>query len=171
MKSGRYNLRVVSLIATCGIIWLLLSGYFDALLLGFGLLSCLLSVWTAAAMGIIDREGHPIHLLPRTLTYWPWLLYQIVMANIDVTRRILDPKLPISPTMVRIDGRRFSDLGMVVYANSITLTPGTLATSLNDNEIEIHSLTREGAAKVKRGTMGRWVDALVRDSDPAREYD
>ncbi len=83
-------------------VWLLLSGFFEPLLLGLGVVSCLVVVLIAHRMDVIDREGHPIHLGWRIVIYWFWLALEIVKANIDVARRILDPKLPIQTVLIRI---------------------------------------------------------------------
>jgi hypothetical protein len=56
-------------------------------------------VWFARRMDMVDHEGHPIHLGPKALFYWPWLLKEIVKSAWDVSKIILHPKLPISPTL------------------------------------------------------------------------
>lgn len=142
-------------------LWLLLSGFFKPLLLGLGLVSCAFVVRIALRMDVVDREWYPIHLLfTRVFFYWPWLLKEIAKANIDVTRRILDPRLPISPTLVRVKASQRSDIGRVTYANSITLTPGTVAIDLQRDEIVVHALTREAAAALEGDEMDRRVRVL-----------
>jgi multicomponent Na+:H+ antiporter subunit E len=90
------------------------------------------------------------------------LLWQIVLANVDVAKRILDPRLPISPTMITLKPTQRSEIGQVIYANSITLTPGTVTTSLSDGVLEVHALTRENADALLAGDMDRRVTALER---------
>lgn len=142
-------------------LWLSLSGFFKPLLLGLGLVSCVFVVRIALRMDVVDREWYPIHLLfTRLLFYWPWLLKEIAKANIDVTRRILDPRLPISPTLVRLKASQRSDIGRVTYANSITVTPGTVSIDLQRDEIVVHALTREAAAALEEGEMDRRVRVL-----------
>jgi multicomponent Na+:H+ antiporter subunit E len=94
------------------------------------------------------------------LLYWPWLLWEIVKANWDVAKIIANPSLPISPTMMRVRASQKTDLGKAIYANSITLTPGTLSVGLEGDEITIHALTRAGADGVVEGTMDRKVTEL-----------
>lgn len=156
MKIG----RALSLAATLAVLWLLLSGHYTPLLLGFGAGSVLLVVWLAARMDLVDHEGHPLHLTLRIIPYWLWLIKEIVKSNIDVIRRVLDPRLPISPTVRWVKASETSDLGKAIYANSITLTPGTVSIDVQGDHIEIHSLTREGAEAVEEGTMDRKVAAL-----------
>ena len=141
-------------------VWLLLSGFFEPLLLGLGVLSCVIVVLIAHRMDVIDREGFPIHLGWRILTYWVWLAVEIVKANLDVARRVLDPRLPIHPLLVRVKASQASQLGQVIYANSITLTPGTVSMLLDGGEILVHAIAREMAEDLEGGEMDRRVTAV-----------
>ena len=142
-------------------VWLLLSGFFDSLLLlGLGVLSCVIVVLIANRMDVIDHEGVPIHLGWRILTYWLWFTVEIVKANLDVARRILDPKLPIYPVLVRVKASQASELGQVIYANSITLTPGTVSILVEDGEILVHAIAKELAEDLESGEMDRRVTAV-----------
>lgn len=138
-------------------LWLLLSGHYVPLLFGLGALSALLVVTIALRMDVLDHEGHPIHLTPKALVYWPWLLWLIVKSNIDVARRIVSPRMPISPTIIRLKASQKTELGKVIYANSITLTPGTVSINVENNQIKVHALTKEAAAALRRGDMDRRV--------------
>ncbi|MFQ6018848.1 MAG: Na+/H+ antiporter subunit E [Kiloniellaceae bacterium] len=141
-------------------LWLLLSGHSEALLLALGVVCCLAVVLIARRMDVIDREGHPIHLGWRALVYWPWLAWQIVEANIDVARRIVDPSLPVSPRLIRVKTSQGSELGQVIYANSITLTPGTVSVQVAERSILVHALAAAPAAGLKAGEMDRRVTAM-----------
>jgi len=153
-------LRALSLTAVLSTFWLLLSGRFEPLLLGFGVASALIAVVIALRMDVVDQEGHPIHLTPQFIVYWLWLAKEIVKANIDVARRIWHPALPISPVMRRLPLGKCTVLGKVIYANSITLTPGTVTTDVGDDVIEIHALTFEAADALSDGDMERRVRRL-----------
>jgi multicomponent Na+:H+ antiporter subunit E len=120
--------------------WLALSGHYTPLLLGFGVASCTLVVYLATRMDVVDREGVPFHVTGRLLLYLPWLMKEILVANLEVARVILDPKLPISPRIVLFHGSQRTDLGRAIYANSITLTPGTITTGVEGQEFQIHAL-------------------------------
>jgi multicomponent Na+:H+ antiporter subunit E len=144
-------------------VWLLWSGHYSfdhMLVLGLGVVSCVFVVYMANRMDIVDEEGHPIHLLFQLLLYIPWLLWAIVKANIDVAKRVLNPSLPISPCMVRIKATQKTDLTRVIFANSITLTPGTVSVELVGDDILVHALTREAAEDVQSGDMDRRVTSL-----------
>ncbi len=140
--------------------WLLLSGYFTAFLMGAGLACALAVVWFARRMDVIDQEGHPIHLGWRSLYYWPWLTAQVGKSAWEVARIIVHPSLPISPTLVRVRPTQKTDLGLVVHANSITLTPGTISVEVGADEILVHALTRDGADDVSNGAMDKRVTAF-----------
>ena len=138
-----------------------MSGIFDPLILILGVLSCVLVVVIAMRMDVVDHEAVPVHLTFSALVYWPWLLWEIFKANIDVTKRVLFPSAGISPTMVRIRATQKTDLGLVTFANSITLTPGTISIELeNDGHILIHALSREATVGLEGGEMDRRVTAM-----------
>lgn len=145
-------LRAASLAVFLSLLWLLLSGHWsDPLLLGLGAASVLLVVFIARREEVADREGYPVHLVPRAVLYWPWLLKEIVVANIDVAKAILRSPMAIAPTVFTVTGSQKSELGRVIYANSITLTPGTITTRVDGDHLQIHSLT--------------WIDVDGREED------
>lgn len=138
-------------------IWLLLSGHYTPLLLSLGVLSTLFVVLLAIRAELIDREMQPVLLKPSVLLYWAWLGGQIIKANIDVTRRILSPGLPISPYVVRVRAAQKTALGRVTYANSITLVPGTVTIDVAGDLLTVHALTMDAAAEIECGDMNRRV--------------
>lgn len=155
-------LRTLSVWATLFLFWLLLSGLYTPFLVAAGA-GCAAAVTAIALrMRLVDAEGHPIHLGVRAFCwYWPWLLKEIVKSAWQVTRVILHPKLPISPRVVRFRPSQRSDLGLVVHANSITLTPGTICIEASRDEFVVHALTAEGAASLVTGNdMDRRVARL-----------
>jgi len=151
--------RPVSLVVSLYLFWLLLSGFFTPFLMAAGLGSAVAVVWVARRMNVVDPEGHPIHLGPKVLLYWPWLLKEIVKSAWTVSRIIMDPKLPISPTLVRFKPTQKSDVGLVIHANSITLTPGTITIEAGPNEFLVHGVTRAVAEGAVDSEMDRRVSA------------
>jgi len=142
-------------------IWALWSGHFEWLLLGLGLLSAAATVALGARMGIVDEEALPLRFGVRAVRYLPWLLLQIVKANFDVARRVLSPRLSIAPRLVRVRARQHSAAGRAVFANSITLTPGTVTVDVEGEDLLVHALTAEAAQAVLDGEMNRrvaWMD-------------
>jgi multicomponent Na+:H+ antiporter subunit E len=144
-------------------VWLVLSGHYTALLVGLGVLSSLFVVLLATRAELVDREVVLVLLKPRALLYWLWLGREVVRSNIDVTLRILDPKMRISPNVIRVKATQRTELGQVTYANSITLVPGTVAMSVEADEITVHALTRDVAADLQRGEMDRRITDMERD--------
>jgi len=132
-----------------------MSGIYEPLILSFAVVSCAFVTWIAHRMDVVDHEGHPIHLTWRALIYWPWLLWEIVKSNIDVARIIINPRLPISPRVITVKASQRDELGHVIYANSITLTPGTVSLNLIDHHIEVHALNEAFAAGLESGEMDR----------------
>jgi multicomponent Na+:H+ antiporter subunit E len=154
MKNTSY---AISSAAVLFVFWLLLSGYFTVFLVTMGALSAVAIVALGRRMEVIDREGHPIDMGWRVLGYWPWLLKEIAKSAWDVSRIIVDPRLPISPRLVRAKTTQKTAVGVVTYANSITLTPGTISVDVRAGEILVHALTRESAAGLLEGEMDRRV--------------
>jgi multicomponent Na+:H+ antiporter subunit E len=141
--------------------WLLLSGHYTPLLLSFGVGSSVLVVYLSMRMDVVDREGVPLHLGGRLWMYIPWLLKEILVANVVVAKIILSPNMKISPRMVVFHGTQRTDLGRVLYANSITLTPGTITTGVEGQELQIHALTAADLETNEEDEMDRrcsWVE-------------
>ena len=105
--------------------WILLSGIFDALHLGAGLI-CSAIVALISHDLFVKEGGLSFDKFRRLLIYIPWELWQIVLANLDVAYRVLHPKMPIDPGVIEFETTLRSDFALVTMANSITLTPGTI---------------------------------------------
>jgi multicomponent Na+:H+ antiporter subunit E len=146
-------MRMASLAVVLFLFWLALSGHYTTFLVGAGAACAVLCVFIAARMGVVDAEGHPVHLLRGALTYFPWLWWEIAKSAWAVTKLILNPRLPISPTMTQVAATQNTSVGVASYANSITLTPGTITTGVKGNILTVHALTRDGALDLEGGGM------------------
>lgn len=145
------------------VFWLLLSGIYSPFLVTAGLCSTLAIFLLARRMKLLDHEGFPAHLLGKVLfSYWPWLLKEIMKSAWAVTKCILSPRLPIFPALVEFAPTQKTDLGLVIHANSITLTPGTIAVEVAPGRFLVHALTREGAASLAGSEMDRRCADLER---------
>jgi len=154
-------LHAISLGTVLAVLWMLMSGIFEPLLLGLGVASVLLTVWIAHHMDVVDHEGHPVHLGLRGLFYFPWLFFEIVKANLDVAKIILSPKMNIQPHIFKTKASQVSDVGLTTYANSITLTPGTVTIAMNnDTTFEVHALTVAAREGVETLEMDRRCTAM-----------
>lgn len=141
--------------------WLLLSGMFTPFLITAGIGSAIAVVLLSRRMDVADHEGHPVHLAwVAVLSYWPWLFKEIVKSAWDVTRRVLHPALPISPALVEFRPTQKTDVGLVIHANSITLTPGTISIEVEQDRFLVHALTREAGAGLAGSEMDRRCTAL-----------
>ncbi len=153
-------MRVVSLFVVLVVTWLLLSGHYSVFLLTLGVLSSLLVLTLSWRMGIVDAEGHSVHLLLRAVRYWSWLAWEIGKANFDVARQIVNPKLDINPSLLRVRTSQRTGVGRATYANSINLTPGTVSLRVTDQDIEVHALSAQTAQKLRGGEMDRRVTQM-----------
>ncbi len=152
--------HAISVGIVLAVLWLLLSGHYGPLLLTFGVLSCVLVAHLTLRMEVADEKSHAVRLTSRAVVYWAWLIVEIVKANLSVARIILHPKLPISPTMVRVRATQRSDVALATYANSITLTPGTVTTGLTGDELVVHALTHAGAQDLVSSDMDSRVTRM-----------
>lgn len=154
-----------SLITLIGLFlfWLLLSGMFEPFLLAAGLGSSIAVLLFARRLDIIAGATRPNDLnWPRFIAYCPWLIKEIMVAAWDVTKRILHPQMPISPTMVEFSPLQTTDTGLVIHANSITLTPGTISVEVEPGRFLVHALSREGGASLAGSEMDQRCASLER---------
>lgn len=152
--------HTISLAFILIVFWILNSGHYDALLLSLGVVSIVIVVSIARRMDVIDHESQPLHLTIHMPGYWLWLAKQIIQANIMVTYHIWRGNNTISPTQINLKASQKTDMGKVIYANSITLTPGTVAVDLVDDNITVHALTRQTADDLLSGEMDKRVSRL-----------
>jgi multicomponent Na+:H+ antiporter subunit E len=157
-------MQIFRLTVTMVALWLLLSGLLKTQLIILGVLSVLLVVWLASRMRVVEHQGQPIYFrFFHILGYWGWLGWQIILSNIDVTKRVWSRDLDIKPALKIVSATPDTELGRVVYANSITLTPGTTAITFTpDDDILVHALHEDGIDELEAGEMvGR-----IRDVEP-----
>jgi multicomponent Na+:H+ antiporter subunit E len=152
--------RSLILFVTLMAVWLLFSGHYNATLITYGVLSCLGVVALMAHLQILDEEALPTHLAFRAFFYVPWLFKEIILSNLAVARVILTRNLPIHPRILRIDASQKTDVGQVIYANSITLTPGTVTLDVRHGKFLVHALTRDSADGLLSGEMDLRVSRL-----------
>lgn len=153
--------RTLVLGAALAGLWLLLSGYFDKpLLLIFGALSVILCVFLAMRAGVLDFEGVPTGLMPRVFGYWWWLFVEIGKANLVVARQAIAIEPKLSPKLLKIVSPTKTNAGLATFANSITLTPGTVTVDLEPGYMVVHALTEALADEAAIADMGRRVAAL-----------
>ena len=140
------------------ILWLLMSGHYSILLISLGITSCAFCVYVAQRANIIDNEGLPLFFFPRILNYLLWLFKEIFNSNIATAKVIITDK--IDPEIFTIKVSQNSDVGKATYANSITLTPGTVTTQIDKNTFEVHALNSDFGDDLRNGEMDKKVSWL-----------
>ncbi len=137
-------------------IWLLLSGMFVPFLLAAGFCCAIAIKLFSRRLNAIAEETEVLELnWVKLVAYYPWLIKETVLAAWDVSKRILNPRLPISPALVEFAPSQKTDLGLVIHANSITLTPGTISVEVEHGRFLVHALTEEGALSLAGSEMDR----------------
>ncbi|MEO0230101.1 MAG: Na+/H+ antiporter subunit E [candidate division WOR-3 bacterium] len=146
------------------LVWIVLTGTIrpDELATGF-LISALLALFT---FRLFTTEGlknlHPKKVILGILYIFPFMLWQMVKANLDVAYRVIHPKRPIKPGIVKVKTQMKSDLGKLLVANSITLTPGTFTMMVDGDDMLIHWIDVktddiEKASKMIPGVFEKWL--------------
>lgn len=161
-KPSKHKKQFLRLIITLGVLWCLLSAMFVPLQLSLGLISILIVAFISVQMGVLAHQGQPLYFrIYYVLKYCVWLVGQILLSNLDVVRRIAHPSLPVKPLLKAISANQSTELGRVIYANSITLTPGTVAINIAKNgDVLVHALHEDAIFELEKGDMGRRVCEL-----------
>jgi multicomponent Na+:H+ antiporter subunit E len=125
--------------AACLLTWIMLTGTLaaDELLTG-----CLVGLVVVVASGSRLALLSGLRMTPLApfymVRYLAYFFTQLALSNFDVARRIVSPDLPINPSLVEVSTGLSSDLGRMLLANSITLTPGTLTVEAKGDRMLIH---------------------------------
>ncbi|MEP1445993.1 MAG: Na+/H+ antiporter subunit E [Paraglaciecola sp.] len=154
------NKHIISLFLILAILWLFNSGMYTPLPIALGLVSIGFVIWLSLRMGIIDDESQPLQLSRKLPAYYFWLIKKIIQSNIDVVLLVWRGNGAISPCVASIPIGQQSEIAKVIYANSITLTPGTVAMNIENDRVQIHSLTTHSMEELQQGDMARQVNRL-----------
>jgi multicomponent Na+:H+ antiporter subunit E len=142
-------------------LWLLMSGHYTYLITSLGVISCLFCVYLAKRANLIDDEGLPLFFLPRLLNYLLWLFKEIFNSNIGTAKAIITGD--INPEIFIVKSSQNTDVAKVTYANSITLTPGTVTIQINKDKFEVHALNSDFGNDVRSNVMDKKVKWLEGD--------
>jgi len=154
--------HTINLFLTLAVFWLLNSGHNSTLILLLGTASIVLVLIIVRKMDVVDQESLPLYFPLNIFSYYLWLIKKIIQANITVVKHIWLGKDSISPTLKKIKISQKTDVGKAIYANSITLTPGTLTIDLVGDEIIVHALLNQDVESLRAGEMDRRVSMLER---------
>lgn len=155
-------MRALFLVLLLGVYWALLSGQFDnTWLITAGALCILFVLWLAGRMGLVDDEGAPARYALQLVLYVPYIIWQVLLANWDVLKRIWAPDLSaIDPRMIKVPYSTREGFVTTTYCNSITLTPGTVTVEVGERELLIHCLTKDGEDSFADPDMERHAKRL-----------
>ena len=151
-------IRATILFGILMVVWLLMSGHYTPLVTGLGVVSVGFATWMAVRINGHDREGLPFHLMAGLPGYILWLFREIAVSNISTIRLILVGQA--DPVLFRVPYTQKTAAGVATYANSITLTPGTVTVEITEGEFLVHAVSRELADDVKSGGMDEKVTRI-----------
>ena len=153
------------------VLWIILSGKFDVFHLAAGLLTIGIVAWLQSFLVPMRGENEPrLRLIP-VLFYIPWLFWQMVLSAVFVARLILWDREEIDPRIVVFRSNQPSVVHHTVFANSITLTPGTLTVDLQGDRYLVHAICARTENELLNGPMARKVarlSGLEMDAQPVR---
>ena len=152
------NAKSITLFIVLFGFWLLMSGYYTPLILSLGVISCLLCVYLTIKGKFLDNETLPIYFFPRLIQYTLWLIKEILKSNIQTAKVIIMKSE--EPELFSVKATQKTDEGKVTYANSITLTPGTVTTQIKNDIFEVHALTKDFGDDVRSSEMDKMVTWL-----------
>ena len=157
----KHLISALGLFATLLVTWLLWSGLYKPLLLGLGAFSCILCLYLAHRIGFF-QQASGLHIITRLPKSWAWLLVEIVKSSIDVAKVVLNPTLPISPSVIDMKAQPKGEIGQAILGNAITLSPGTMTIDVYNGNLKIHCLTRDSAESLLSGEANQLTAALTK---------
>jgi len=154
------KLRTIGIAIVLSILWLLLSGIYTPMIIGLGFGSVLLVVFIIRRMDAQDDDRVELSLSPiRLVKYLAWLMVEIAKANWNVTKIILAREIPKKQHLFSIPYTQKTDLAQVMFANSITLTAGTITVETEPDRFLIHALAYSDDDPVALADMDARVTA------------
>jgi len=152
--------HTILLSLTLAIFWLANSEHYTSLMLLLGFISIASVLYVAHRMDVVDHEAQPLHLTFKLPGYYAWLIKEIFLANILVVKHVWLGNKSISPVFATITASQKTEMGKVIYANSITLTPGTVTVDIEGDQFLVHALLRESIKDLEAGEMDKRVTQL-----------
>lgn len=159
MESNKL-LYLIKWTAVLTVFWLLLSGFLKPLLLFFGVVSVVLVVYYTHKMDKTDNSATSIPLGPKFLLYLGWLLKEVVLSSVAVAKKVWGSSDNLTPAIAKLPVKTVPKGGRVLYANSITLTPGTLSIDLDDDYVTVHALQESSLEELQSGEMASRVSRI-----------
>lgn len=162
VKIGMTAFNKVVLFVILFAVWVVLSGYLNPFFLTLGAISCLISVYVAVQLS--KNSDHFSNLFIRLIKiplYFFWLVKEIIISSLAVTKIVWSPKLNINPILAWIPSSQKDDISITCFANSITLTPGTVSILVEDGRICVHGLQKDSLEELAKGDMDKRVSQCM----------
>ena len=145
------------------IFWVLLSASFEWIHLILGLICSFAVAWV--------NSGHSpfipkFRVWSRILFYIPWLFYKIIQSSLHLTRLILHPALPIDPQLISVDSKLNHHAAVVLFGNSVTLTPGTITAEVDRNKLIVHAIDKVSGEDLESNQMESKIADIFKDEAP-----
>ena len=161
-KSYKQSNHLIKVFIVVFVFWLILSGITSIGMITLGLLSSLFIIFAINKMDIIDHETSLLNFRPlKLLIYFFWLIKEMILANILVCYYIISPKVKTKPSIIKLKASQKSTVGKVLYANSITFTPGTVTIDIDQDNLTVHVLSETFKNSILKNTM----DAKVKSTE------
>jgi multicomponent Na+:H+ antiporter subunit E len=156
-KTRRGAARTLALALVLTGIWYLMSGKFDLLHFGAGVLAA--ATIAATLRPVVDGTAFSP---ARFLVFLPWMVVQIVISNLRVARMVLRRRMPIQPAFLRETPGVKGTRALAMLGASITLTPGTLTLDVGEDELFVHALDTASAEDVRAKVIARRLSRVFR---------
>ncbi len=157
-------IAILTTLSVLAILWLTLSGHFGALMLVLGALSCGAVTWLTLHLKLLPEDGSRLAMIPRMPAYFAWLIHEIIVANFQVAQIILSRHPKLERCIVHTRAQQRTAFGVAMYANSITLTPGTITIDAEGEELSVHVLALQCADDVLGNEMNERVARMEGDA-------
>lgn len=164
MKKAFIKGTILQFIILLGL-WLVLSGKYDWFHISLGVVSAF--IVTVLQLRINKYLYYQKKIASenslswsRLLLYIPWLIWQIILASLQVAYVVLHPRMPINPSLLKFKTKLPNIAARVILGNSITLTPGTLTINIADDEFLVHALTDASQSGIVDGSLPKQVAKL-----------
>jgi len=152
--------KLFSLGALLFALWVAFSTFLEPLYLIFGLISVGLSLYLAKRLGLLTEDDFPHMAAIRLPLYWLWLGIQVLQSNLKVARLVLSRQPRLHQRFLHVHATQRSELGKAIFANSITLTPGTVTVLAEGDQFLVHALCAQPGDQAALEDMDRRVSAV-----------
>jgi multicomponent Na+:H+ antiporter subunit E len=161
-KKRKELVKQFTLLLLLMLTWYVLSGYSSAFFLGLGAFSTIVSF---LVYRYLYHDQKPLDFCPTSVFRFPlyllWLCKEVLLSSWQVAIQVWTRNPQVDPVLDWVDMEIKGDIAITTYANSITLTPGTVSVKVEDGKILVHALRKETLADLKSFTMERKVDAAI----------